>query len=306
MSFPTYEDLMLPLLRLASDGKEHQIGEATDLLGEQLSLSKEQLAALLPSGKAKKFRNRVNWASVYLRKSGLLESTRRGWIRITPRGREVLAENPPRVDRDLLSRFPEYHEFKAAGRNNQERTGDSNSGDRDDSATPDEQLESAFAELRESLVAEILEQLKVVDPQQFERIVLDVLVAMGYGGRYIDAAQQTGKSHDGGIDGVINEDRLGLDTIYVQAKRWTNGTVGRKEIQSFVGSIEGRRAHKGVFITTSTFADTAREYVSQIGKRIVLIDGQLLASYMVDFGVGVSTVKTLEIKRLDSDYFEES
>lgn len=294
---------MLPLLRFASDGVEHQLKEAAKVLGTQFRLTPEELAEFLPSGQQPIFINRIGWARTYLKKAGLLESPRRGYFRITNRGREVLRENPPDVNTKYLERFPEFLEFRARKDDGpsidagpaQEATSQS---------TPDEALEAAYEKLRSELASEILQALKASDPAQFEHIVVALLVKMGYGGSRKDAGRAIGRSGDEGIDGIIKEDHLGLDNIYIQAKRW-EATVGRPEVQKFAGALQGQRAKKGIFITTSEFSREAHDYVSRIDCKIVLIDGQTLAGHMITFGVGVSTVATYDVKRIDQDFFNE-
>lgn len=293
---------MLPILRLASDGKDHSFRAAMDGVAKQLSLSEADQNELLPSGVQTRYYNRITWAVFYLAKSKLVMKPARGRFRITDRGRQLLDTNPPRIDADLLSQYPEFVEFK----NKTTEPKDTTDGtiESDDDRTPDEEMESAYRRLRSALADDLKDRILGSSPGFFERLVIDLLVAMGYGGSRSDAAQVVGKSGDGGIDGTIKEDRLGLDVIYVQAKRWEN-PVGRKEIQSFAGSLEGERANKGVFITTSSFSVHALEYVQKIGKRIVLIDGDRLTQLMIDFGIGVSEVKRLTIMKVDGDYFEE-
>jgi len=300
MSIPDFQTIMLPLLKYAGDEQEHSIHDAHDHLAQQFKLSREEVNELLPSGQQAKFYNRVGWARTYLKKSGLLRSTRRAYFEITERGKNVLEENPARVDMKFLKRFPEYHEFKANKReSSQQEDEESDINER----TPQEALEEAYQDIRENLVQELLSQVQNSTPTFFERLVVELLVAMGYGGSRSEAARAVGQSGDEGIDGIIDEDRLGLDTIYIQAKKW-QGTVGRPEIQKFVGALQGKRARKGIFITTSDFSIGARQYASLIDTKVVLINGQRLAEYMIDYSVGVSTVSSYKIKRLDTDYFE--
>jgi restriction system protein len=223
---------------------------------------------------------------------------RRGVFRITQRGQEVLAKNPPAINLKFLDQFPEH--FKWFHQAKPKPGGESGPTP----STPEEQLAALSADLKQRLAADLLERVKTINPFRFERLVLDLLLAMGYGGSREEAATVTQKSNDEGIDGLINEDRLGLDRIYVQAKRWQN-TVGRPHIQSFVGALAGKHATKGIFITTSDFADTANEFVRNIRERVILIDGQRLAELMIQHNIGVSLAYAHEIKRIDSDYFEE-
>ncbi len=294
---------MLPLLRLVADGEEHRVGAYYSMLADHFGLSEEERTERLPSGKKTRLRDRVQWASTYLRNTKLLEATRRGHVRVTDRGREVLAESPDRIDLKYLSRFPELDEFRFRKRD--EGTTEPSEPDSDDTtATPEEQLGELSEQLREALAAELLDQVKQGSPDFFEQLVVDLLVAMGYGGEVEDAGKTVGKSGDGGIDGIIRQDKLGLDKIYLQAKRWENN-VSRPHVQGFAGSLDGVRARKGVFLTTSSFSREARDYVKQIEKKIVLIDGKQLARLMIEHNVGVSTAGTYVVKQVDSDYFEE-
>lgn len=309
MSVPDYQQFMLPLLRILGDGKEHTVDEYVDRLAIQFGLSADDRRELLPSGRQTKLRNRVGWAATYLSKAGLLTRTGRGRIRITERGREVLSSDPNQINSNYLDRFAEIAEFKQSTRNAaraeaSENENASTSGTDDSALSPDEMLETSYQRLRESLAQDLLDRIKAAPPAFFEQLVVDLLVAMGYGGSRSDAGEAIGGSGDGGIDGIIKEDRLGLDFVYIQAKRW-EGVVGRPQIQGFAGSLEGQRARKGVFITTSTFTENARQYVSNIEKRIVLIDGQQLAELMLDYGIGVTEVATYKVQRVDLDYFGE-
>lgn len=297
MAIPDFQTIMLPLLRFASDGKEHALGDAVESLATEFRLSSAELTALLPSGQQEIFKNRVGWARSYLTKAGLLESPRRGLFGITQEGQRVLADGPDRIDVHFLKRFPAFLEFRTQRR----KKGDGEDS-HTDGETPEEVLEQAYQSIRQALALELLNQVTGATPAFFERLVVELLVKMGYGGSRKDAGEKIGQSGDGGIDGIIKEDRLGLDTIFIQAKRW-QGSVGRPEIQKFVGALQGRRAHKGVFITSSTFTADAREYASQIGATVVLIDGPQLANYMIDFDLGLTTVATYHVKRMDSDYF---
>ena len=294
---------MLPLLRFAADGNDHTTREAVEVLATEFQLTQAERNELLPSGQQAIFNNRVGWANSYLKKAGLLESPRRGALRITARGRQILGDNPERIDVKYLERFPEFIEFREASRNNRETTTAESTAIATEQ-TPEEALELAHQSLRLSLAQDILSRILSCSPTFFERLVVELLVKMGYGGSRRDAGERIGQSGDGGIDGIIKEDRLGLDTIYIQAKRW-QGSVGRPEIQKFVGALQGQRAKKGVFITTSSFTAEAIDYASRIDTKVVLIDGQLLANLMMDFDVGVSIAASYTVKRIDSDYFEE-
>lgn len=308
MAIPDYQTLMLPLLKLAADGREHRFRDAVERLSDEFGLSDSERAELLPSGTAPVFDNRVGWARTYLKQAGLLNSSKRGVFQITPAGIALLAEQPQAIDVGLLERYESFRQFRTRRRTrsaSDENGSYSPSAAHADSprATPEEVLAAAYDKLRAELEAELLAQVKVASPAFFERLVVDLLVAMGYGGSRQDAGRAIGRSGDGGIDGIIKEDRLGLDAIYIQAKRW-EGSVGRPEIQKFAGALQGQRAQKGVFITTSWFTREAEEYAGSITSSIVLIDGPTLAGLMVDHNIGVSRVGLYEIKRVDSDFFD--
>lgn len=305
MPIPDYQTLMLPVLKLASDQSEHKFSQAVEELADEFSLTPEERSELLPSGSQAVFNNRVGWARSYLKQAGLLKSPKRGYFTISETGIEFLKTNPPKIDSSVLEQFPEFIEFKNRKKDKSEKNDASESTtEQEVTQTPEDSLASAYSKLRSALESEILSSVKEASPSFFERLVVDLLVKMGYGGNRKDAGKALGKSGDGGIDGIINEDRLGLDVIYIQAKRW-EGTVGRPEIQKFAGALQGQRARKGVFITTSNFTKEAKEYVSMIDVKIILIDGDLLSTLMVDHNVGVSTVGQYEVKKLDSDYFDE-
>lgn len=314
MSIPNFESIMLPLLQFAADGAEHRFRDAVEHLAEQFELNDAERAEMLPSGTAPLFDNRVGWARTYLKQAGLLESPRRGVFRITERGRQVLAQNPPRIDITYLDQFEEFRSFRARRREDApeapavQPSQSISPGAPSPPAlpldqTPEDLLALAYRRLRRNLESELLEQVKAASPTFFERLVIDVLVAIGYGGSRQDAGRAIGKSGDGGIDGIIKEDTLGLDAIYIQAKRW-DGTVGRPEVQKFAGALQGQRASKGVLITTSSFSRDAIEYAERINSKVILIDGEQLVRLMIDHNVGVSRVGMYEIKRIDHDYFE--
>ncbi|MEW5986441.1 MAG: restriction endonuclease [Chloroflexota bacterium] len=303
MSIPDFQTIMLPLLQLAADGKEHTIRDAQAELAVELNLSEEEKAQLIPSGRQPVFYNRVSWAKAYLQQAGLLTSPRKGTFLISQRGREVLASKPDRITIKFLERFPEFVESRSYSRKEKSRPAEQEATN-EDHKTPEESLEDAYQKIRGGLAAELLHYVKNGSPQFFERLVVELLVKMGYGGSRKEAGEAIGHSGDEGIDGIINEDRLGLDVIYIQAKKWA-GTVGRPEIQGFVGALHGKRARKGVFITTGVFSKEAIEYVSRIDPKVVLIDGRQLADLMIDFGLGVAPIASYEIKRVDTDYFEQ-
>ena len=299
MAIPDYQSIMLPLLQFAADQQEHALRETIDALAEQFNLTAEERKELLPSGRQATFNNRVGWARTYLKKAELLTSTRRGYYRISERGLTVLAEKPDAITAKFLKKFPEFQDFQSETKKASPAT---EPDDDEDKATPQETLEQAVQELTNSLADDLLQTIKECSPAFFETLVVDLLVTMGYGGTRKDAGQTIGKSGDGGIDGIIKEDRLGLDVIYIQAKRWEN-PVGRPEIQKFAGALQGVRARKGVFITTSGFTSEAKDYVSRIDSKIILIDGRQLAAFMIEHNVGVSPVETYVVKRTDMDYF---
>ena len=304
MAIPDYQTLMLPLLRLAADQQEHRIRDAVEILAENLDLSDEERSQLLPSGSQPVFNNRVAWARTYLKQAGLLEAPRRGFFKITQVGLDLLTSNPSRVDNSTLETYPAFIEFKNRRREASDEQQMESTSEASWNQTPEDALASAYKKLRADIESELLDTLKQASPSFFERVVIDLLVQMGYGGNRHDAARAVGKSRDGGIDGIINEDRLGLDVIYIQAKRW-EGTVGRPEIQKFAGALQGHRAKKGIFITTSSFSAEAADYSRLIDTRIILIDGDRLARLMVDHNVGVSSAGIYEIKKIDADYFDE-
>jgi len=300
MAIPDFQSIMLPLLTALTDGQLRSTQQLDDALGPVFKLTEDERNALLPSGTQSVFRNRIGWANSYMRKAGLIESPKRGWMRITPAGQQVLAEKPARIDIRLLRRFPSFLAFQETKREDGVQTAKEPN---ESQATPFEALEAAFGRIQAQLQDELLDQVKAMSPRFFERLVVDLLVKMGYGGNFRDAAMAVGRSKDGGIDGIIKEDKLGLDTIYLQAKRWSN-TVGRPEIQQFAGALQGRRARKGVFLTTSTFSAEAVEFSHGIEK-IVLIDGPDLARLMIEYDLGVSRIESFDVKKIDSDYFIE-
>lgn len=297
MPVPNFQSLMRPLLELTADSHDHTHADTVEALGRALALSDEEREELLPSGKQTRLANRVAWARTHLKHAGLLESPARGVFRITARGLEALAEAQEAIGMKYLARYPEYLEFRAGklviGGNTEAA----------DDQTPEERLESSYATLRDALADELLDRMRRVAPSFFEQLVVDLLVAMGYGGSRRDAAQAVGQSGDGGIDGIIKEDKLGLDAVYVQAKRWSS-SVGRPIVQAFAGSLEGFRARKGILITTSGLSKDAIDYVGKIEKRIVLIDGVRLADLMIEHGVGVDPVASYTVHKIDEDYFE--
>lgn len=306
---PDYQSLMLPLLKFISDGQTHSTQDAVIILSKEFNLTDEDLNEWLPSKKQKTFHNRVHWAKAHLKMSGALENISKGNFKITDKGKLILAKNPPSINvKYLMKLFPDYEErinsFRYKKKGDRVDSAFDNEKEEELKETPEELIESGYQKIRKSLENELLFKLKSVDPYFFERIVVELLVKMGYGGSIQDAGRAIGKRGDEGIDGIIKEDKLGLDVIYIQAKRW-EGVVGRPEIQKFVGALAGQRAKKGVFITTSFFTKEAMDYALQMDTKIVLIDGEKLAQYMIDYNLGVSVQNTYEIKKIDSDYFEE-
>lgn len=294
---------MLPFLRHLADGSEHSLRDTEEALAKHFELTPGERAELLPSGQQGIFKNRIGWARTYLKKAGLIEAPKRAVFRITERGLQTVASNPARIDVKFLEQWPEFIEFRdisKGGAEQAQRPELPNS-----STTPEEAIELAYQGLREQLAQELLAKILVCTPTFFEQLVVELLVKMGYGGSRKDAGERIGQTGDGGIDGIIKEDRLGLDTIFIQAKRW-QGSVGRPEIQKFVGALQGQRARKGVFITTSYYTADAVDYASRIDTKVVLIDGKQLSALMIDFDVGVSSAASYVVKRIDSDYFEES
>ncbi len=314
MPIPDYQALMLPLLRFAADGHEHKFREAIEALSVEFALTDDERAELLPSGSQPVFDNRVGWAKTYLKQAGLLASPKRGLFHITEQGAALLAKKPASVGLATLDQYDAFRAFRSRRRETEPDpvSPTVETADPASVATPEEQLASAYQRLRQGLELDLLEQIKSSSPAFFERIVIDLLVKMGYGGSRRDAGRAVGKSGDGGIDGIIKEDKLGLDVIYIQAKRWEGSAasspplhlLGRPEIQKFAGALQGHRASKGVFITTSSYTREAKDYSGIINTKIILIDGIELTSLMIDHNVGVSSVGAYEVKKIDTDYFE--
>lgn len=303
MTIPDYQTLMLPLLKALVDKQERSLRDVVALLANEFGLSEDERTQLLPSGGQPIMANRVAWAKTYLKKAGLVDQPKRGYVQLTTRGEQVVKSAPARIDIKFLEQFSEFVAF----RDNQETSEPTQQAipvPAVQNETPEELIEGGARAIRKDLAEEILQRIKGCPPSFFEHLVVELLVKMGYGGTRQDAGRAIGRSGDEGIDGVIHEDRLGLDVIYLQAKRWES-VVGRPEIQKFVGALQGQRAKKGVFITTSDFTKEAVEYVRNIDNKVVLINGSLLASLMIDHNVGVSLAATYEIKKIDSDYFLE-
>lgn len=305
MPIPGYETLMLPVLKLAAHG-EANTAAAVARLAEDFALSEVERSELLPSGRQTRFANRVHWAKTYLTQARLIEATRRGFFKATPRGLKALADRVTRIDNDYLAQFPEFREFlerRTSPVPSQSAGSPSPSGN---AATPEERIDLADALMAERLRADLLERIVTSTPAFFERLIIDLLIAMGYGGSRADAGERLGRTGDGGIDGTIKEDPLGLDVVYLQAKRYAPGNaVGIEKVREFAGALAERGANKGVLVTTSHFVSSAQPFAERIPQRLVLIDGETLTSLMVRYGVGVRTERTIDIKRLDLDYFEE-
>ena len=303
LSIPDFQAVMLPLLEFASDGQEHTLSQAIANLATHFNLTELERKELLPSGKQSRFNNRVGWSSTHFKKAGLLSYPSRGKFRITQRGLDLLKTQPESLNTNLLKQFPEYLEFiGTTAKSPVIENCTLNSLVPNIEETPDEVMASAYQEVRQNLAQELLDRIKSCSPAFFEQLVIELLVKMGYGGSLADAGKAIGRTGDEGIDGIIKEDRLGLDVIYIQAKRWQN-TVGRPDIQQFVGALAGKGAKKGVFITTSKFSEQAKSYLPADIK-VVLIDGEQLANYAIDVNLGVSVICEYQIKRLDLDYFE--
>ncbi|MBN9391547.1 MAG: restriction endonuclease [Chloroflexi bacterium] len=307
MAIPDYQSCMLPLLVCVSDRKDHKLSDIIDVVADYCHLTQEERNEFYPNGKKRIFYDRLNWAATYLKKALLLGSNGRGLVHITERGIGLLNENPTKVNVPVLRRYPEFLQFEIASNQGSQTTQIEPKPKPDNvitgaKETPREILERSYQTLRSELAAELIERVKSCSSKFFEQLVVDLLVAMGYGGSQKDAGQAVGQSGDGGIDGIIKEDKLGLDAVYIQAKRWEN-TVGRPTVQAFAGSLEGNRARKGVLITTSQFSQDAKDYVNRIEKRIVLIDGNQLGQYMIDYNVGVNEIETYVVKKIDQDYF---
>jgi restriction system protein len=302
VEIPDFQTVMLPLLKLLSDGQEHSVSELVEQLSASFGLSEQEVKQLLPSGQ-RTFYNRVLWARVYLSKAGLLATPSRGNYQITDEGKNVLSQNPGRIDMKFLEQFPGYLVFKGTKKKkNQDVPNELNI---ESKLTPDEVFSEAYNEIRNRLSQDLLSRVKECSSFFFERLVVGLLVKMGYGDftrENSGKAKATGGSNDGGIDGIIPQDKLGLDSVYIQAKKWEN-VVSRPEIQKFVGALEGVRARKGIFLTTSTFSEGAKNYVKNIDKKVVLIDGERLAELMIDNDIGVALATSYQIKKIDSDYF---
>lgn len=309
MPVPDYQSFMRPLLAYGGDGQEKNIREAIDALADKFGLSDKDRRQLVPSGKQTVLANRVHWARTYLDKAGALQRTRRSHFRVTERGKQLLLEHPTRIDVRVLRQFPEFVAFQTPAQDgSSQEEPEATPAALEDIATetPEEKIQAAEEAIAASVRSQLLERISELSPAFFERVVVDLIVAMGYGGTRNSVAKRLGKSGDEGIDGVVNEDPLGLDVVYIQAKRYApENTIGRERIQQFAGALVGQGASKGVFVTTSSFSRGATDYAQRVPQRIILIDGSELSRLMVQYGVGVRTERIIEIKRIDLDYFEE-
>lgn len=300
---PDYQTLMLPVLKSVADGKEHKFREIADSIAKNFGLTEEELGCLLPSGNQSIFDNRVGWAKTYLKKACLIEYKGKGVFKITERGKQVLKDSPQKIDNKFLKQYDEFNEFQNKVNPKEEKQETETDYK---NQTPEELIETAFHDFQKSLAEELLDKIRNVSPSFFEKLVVALLVKMGYGGSIKDAGQAIGRTGDEGIDGIIKEDKLGLDVIYIQAKRWKeNNVIGRPEIQKFVGALAGQGAKKGVFITASSFTKEALDYKPMNDTKVILIDGMKLANLMIEYNLGVAQLHCYELKKLDNDYFDE-
>jgi restriction system protein len=304
---PDFQTIMLPLLKILQDRKEHALRDIISEISDQFTLTEEERVQLLPSANQTMISNRVGWARTYLKKANLLETPKRAVLKITDDGVNILSKNLPRIDVKFLQTLPKFQEWQSSYADKSDDIEAINSDNKIEiqtGKTPEELLDYSYSQLREELASELIDKIKSCSPAFFELLVIDLLIKMGYGGSRREAGEVLGKSGDGGIDGIIKEDKLGLDTIYIQAKRWEN-TVTIHQVRDFAGSLLSKKAKKGIFITTSNYPSSAKEFVSSIEPKIVLIDGNELANLMIEYKVGVSVKKVYEVQRLDNDYFEE-
>lgn len=305
MSIPDYQSLMLPVLKMSAQGGERRVTEISDGIADEFGLSLDERNEMLPSGRQRILHNRIHWAKFYLTKAGLIVAPSRGRFTATESGHQWLANNLDRIDLRMLMKIPAFGEFYRNEGSDDEQPS-TTPVPVEISSTPEERIEAAYQEIHATLRRDLLERIGQNSPAFFEQLIVDLLVAMGYGGTHKNAAKQLGRSGDGGVDGVINEDRLGLDRVYVQAKRYAQGTtIGRPDVQGFVGSLVGLGANKGVFVTTSAFSSGAIDFVKHLSQRVILLDGQTMADLMIEHGVGVRTAQTIVLSRLDEDFFTE-
>ena len=305
MQIPDYQSLMLPVLQASANG-EVRFADVVESLAEQLGLTPKARSELLPSGKQTVFNNRVHWAKTYLAKAGLIEITRRGHFKISPRGEQVIASHPSRIDNNFLNQFEEFRQFRdRSGQGGDHGEAPLEPGVETQKQTPDEIMRVAHKQIEGSLAQELLDRIRVAPPDFFERLIVNLLLSMGYGGSAVGAGRAIGGSGDDGVDGVIDQDSLGLDRVYIQAKRYAVGNnIGSSAIRDFFGSLDRHKATKGLFVTTSAFSSSARETAELLSKRIVLIDGEQLARLMIRHNVGCRVEETLYIKKIDEDFFE--
>jgi restriction system protein len=305
MSIPDYQSLMLPVLVASAKG-EVRVGPVVEELGDQLGLSPEERSELLPSGKQTVIANRVHWAKLYLSKSQLVETTRRGYFQITERGRKVLQSPPPRIDNKFLDQFEEFRQFRERSITTEEKESEIPvGGAADQKATPDETMRMSYRQIEDALIHDLLDRIRQAPPDFFERLMVNLLLSMGYGGSTENAGRTLGRSGDDGVDGVIDQDALGLDRVYIQAKRYAVGNnIGPGAIRDFFGSLDRHKATKGLFVTTSQFSGSAKETAEHLSKRIVLVDGDQLARLMIRHNVGCRIEETLHIKKVDEEFFE--
>ena len=303
---PDFQTIMLPFLEILSDGLEHELQETITKISDKFHLANDERKELLPSGNQEIINNRVGWARTYLKKAKLIESTRRAAFIITDKGKEILKSNRDRIDVKFLKTLPEFNEWYQSYSNKSDVIPTTNQPEEiDTTKTPEELIDYSFLKLKDELSIELIEKIKSSSPIFFERLVVDLLIKMGYGGSRKEAGQVIGKSGDGGIDGIIKEDKLGLDTIYIQAKKW-DSTVPVSQVRDFAGSLLSKKAKKGIFITTSSYPKAAYEFVTSIEPKIILIDGKELADLMIEYNVGISSKINYEVKKIDLDYFEEN
>jgi len=305
VAIPDFQTLMLPVLQSAADG-EVNIGELVERLADEFKLTEEERRHLLPSGRQATFTNRTHWAKTYLGKAGLIEPTRRGYFRITARGKEVLAKRPKRIDMKFLSQYDEFKVFRSRDRGEEANADTVTAVVESATQTPDELIRGIHREIEQALKKELLDRILNTVPAFFERVVVELLLTMGYGGGREGAGRAIGRAGDGGLDGVIDQDALGLDRVYIQAKRYKlNSAISENDIRAFAGSLEGAKATKGIFVTTSYFTEPARKFAERVAKRIILIDGEQLAGLLLRYDVGVRVDTTFSIKKIDEDFFVE-
>jgi restriction system protein len=303
MGIPDFQSAMLPLLKSISDGNIHEVKTIKQKLAAEFNLTELELIKMLPSGRAKLFDNRLGWANFYLKKAGLIVSNERGKFQITDEGKKFLAKKPDKIKVSTLKQFRTFQEFQIDKKVSS--TEDIEQKSENETISPEEKMDEGYTQYSNEIMGEILKKIIGCSPSFFESLVVDLLINMGYGGSRKDAGEAIGRSGDGGIDGLIKEDKLGLDTIYIQAKKYDKSSIPISDVRDFAGSLLSKKAKKGIFITTSDFPDSAHEFVKSIEPKIVLINGSQLVAYMYQYNIGVSTKSVYEIKNIDHDYFEE-